>query len=101
MPARLQFPGGAGQEQIAGQTLGVAHVRVARLRGARALARHSCVFAERLMPIESPFGLIASIKDADAAIAFMHLAERVFEIDFGSISQSGPRSTLTTWIGTS
>jgi hypothetical protein len=53
------------------------------------------------MPIESPFGLIASIKDADAAIAFMHLAERVFEIDFGSISQSGPRSTLTTWIGTS
>ena len=27
------------------------------------------VFAQRLIPIENPFGLIAPIKDADAAIA--------------------------------
>jgi hypothetical protein len=34
------------------------------------------------MPIDSPFGLIPQIKDAEAADAFMHLAERVLEIHF-------------------
>src|SRR5690348_11622920 len=35
-----------------------------------------------LMPIDSPFGLIAPIRDGEAAVAFMHLAERVLAIDF-------------------
>jgi hypothetical protein len=34
------------------------------------------------MTIENPYGLIAPIKDAEAAIAFIHLAERVEEIRF-------------------
>jgi len=34
------------------------------------------------MTIENPYGLIAPIKDAEAAIAFIHLAERIEEIRF-------------------
>jgi hypothetical protein len=40
------------------------------------------ILEQKPMTIENPYGLIAPITDAQAAICFMHLAERVEEIHF-------------------